>query len=76
MWKGEPPVFVTSAKGADALYRRFMEMLLSISPNNDHGKDVAIAMLEGKHGFARDVEKARKMLQTSKTPDAKFYLGW
>lgn len=53
-----------------------MEMLLSISPNNDHGKDVAIAMLEGKHGFARDVEKARKMLQTSKTPDAKFYLGW
>lgn len=76
LWKGESPVFVLSAKDADALYRRFMESLLSISPNNEHGIDVAITMLEGKHGYVQDVERARRMLETSKTPDAKFYLGW
>lgn len=30
----------------------------------------------GKHGYVQDVERARRMLETSKTPDAKFYLGW
>lgn len=76
LWSGEPPVLACTATEADALYRQFMELLLSVSPNNDHAVDVAVALLEGNHGYTRDAEKAREMLETSKSSDASFYLGW
>ena len=53
-----------------------MTSLLSISPPNEHAVDVALSYIEGTHGFDQDIELGKKMLETSKSKDANFYLGF
>lgn len=52
-----------------------MEYLLSISPANEHAVDVALASIEGIHGYPQNIELGKKILEASKTNDARFYLG-
>ena len=53
-----------------------MTTLLSISPSNEHAVDIALSYIEGTHGFDQDIELGKKMLETSKSKDANFYLGY
>ena len=53
-----------------------MTSLLSISPSNEHAVDIALSYIEGTHGFDQDIELGKKMLETSKSKDANFYLGF
>ena len=57
-------------------YRRIMEYLLSISPANEHAIDVAIAYLEGNHGYHQDLERGKRMLEITNSDSARFYLGY
>lgn len=57
------------------MYRLFMEYLLSISPSNEHAVDVALASIEGIHGYPQNIELGKKILEAAKTNDARFYLG-
>ena len=52
-----------------------MEFIVSVSPKNDHTVDIALARLEGKHGFEQDEEVAKKILLQSTNPDSYFYIG-
>lgn len=87
LWKGMKAQFVFSAQSqvdlrlhcemqTDQIYRMFMEYLLHISPANDHSVDVALSYIEGNHGFPQNVDYGKKMLETSKSEDAHFYLGY
>ena len=73
VWRGLPPARVfPSEERANEVYRGGMEAILSVSPGNEHGLDVAKGMIEGTRGFARDHERAKRVLMGLKAP---FYLG-
>ena len=77
VWKGVQPRFAfRSEVHMNQIYRSFMEYLLSISPANSHAVDVGLNYLEGKHGYPRNMELGKKILQTSKADEAHFYLGF
>lgn len=63
IWRGFPPRYIyDGGERADAAYRAAMEAILSVSPGNEHGLDVAKGLIEGSRGFARDRARARRVL--------------
>ena len=76
VWKGVKPRFLFRSEWElNMVYRTLMEYLLSISPANEHAVDVALNYLEGRRGYPRDMQMGKKMLETSKSDEARFYLG-
>lgn len=69
VWRGFPPLRVfPSVEAANEVYRGGMEAILSVSPGNEHGLDVAKGLIEGSRGFARDHARAKQMLMGLKAP--------
>ena len=59
IWRGFPPRYIyDGGERADAAYRAAMEAILSVSPGNEHGLDVAKGLIEGSRAGEASVDGA------------------